>query len=231
MDFTQSRQGRQAASVQRKLHSIHGLLRHHRFVGRFDARGTLYDFKFTPAQASLVENRLVLNGVMSVKFPGGGERALNNVQARLVGTQGGIGASPVRRQLLTGTAQTAQTATSEQKLEQEKGPETDLQPGLHLFEPPGRDELGRPDVDSTGVSGFVGVLYFQLSPLSGRGIIAPLDLSNVQLNARLAPTDDTARDLQLLYSDLDAAIDGEQRDHELAKGSLERINRIFKESS
>src|SRR5258708_22998405 len=39
--------------------------------------------------------------------------------------QGGVGSSPLRRQLLTGAPQTSQTSTSDQKMEQEKGPETD----------------------------------------------------------------------------------------------------------
>ena len=96
-------------------------------------------------------------------------------------TQGGVGVSPVRRQLLAGTAQTAQTATSDQKLEQEKGPETDLQPGLHSFEPPNYDDLGRPKVEATGSLGFVGVLYFKLSPLDSKSLGIPLDMSDVQL--------------------------------------------------
>jgi hypothetical protein len=222
--------GGRTPSAKRKLHSIHGLLRHHSFVGRIELRGSYCDFEFTPTQASLVDNRLVLNGVMGLRVSGSFERFIQPVQARLLGTQGGIGVSPVRRQLLTGTAQTAQTATSEQKLEQEREPETDLQPGLHPFEPPRRDEFGRPIVESTGASGFVGVLYFQLSPLDGLDL-ASVDASKVQLNARLAATDNTARDLQSLYSDLVLAIHGEERDNKLADSSVEGINRIFKESN
>jgi hypothetical protein len=215
--------------AKRKLHSVHGLLRRHSFVGRIEWQGTFSDFEFAPDEALLVNAKLVLNGGMSLGRSGSFERSVGSVRATLLGTQGAVGASPVRRQLLTGTAQTAQTATSEQNLEQEKGPETELQPGLHAFEKPGTDQFGRPEIESTGTLGFVGVLYFQLSPLDGIGL--PFDVSDVQLNARLAPADDTARDLVWLYSDLIGAIDGKQRDAELANSALESINRIFKESN
>jgi hypothetical protein len=225
MSFTQRRQD---AKAQRTLHSIHGLLRRHAFVGQFDARGNKCDFKFTPMQASLVDRRLILSGRLVVKPTRGVEHSIDRVEARLLAMQGGIGSSPVRRQLLAGTAQTDQTATPDQKLEQEKGPETELQPGLHAFESPQPDEFGRPMVEATDASSFAGVLYFQLSPLDGSALGVPLDLSRVQLNGRLAPIDDTARDLQLLYTDLVSAIDGNDRDS--ANDILEKINRIFKEN-
>ena len=223
MSFTQRSK---AAKTQRKLHSVHALLRRHAFTGQFEEQGGKYDFKFTPAEASLAQKKLVLNGRMVVRLPRGGDRSIDRVEARLLAMQGGIGASPVRRQLLTGTAQTAQTSTSEQKLEQEKGPETELQPGLHAFEPPRPDEFGRPVVEATGPTSFAGVLYFELSPLDSVALGVPLDLSKVQLNGRLAPTDDTARDLQLLYTDLLSAVENDQP----ANDYLEKINRIFKES-
>src|SRR4029453_6042632 len=141
---------------------------------------------------------------------------------------GAVGVSPLRRQLLTGTAQTAQIATAEQKLEQEKGPETDLQPGLHSFDTPKRDDLGRPPFESTDALSFVGVLYFHLSPLDGEALGIPLDVSGVQLGGRLAPTDERARDLQLLFSDLVVALDG-NADNETANDCLVRINRILQE--
>jgi hypothetical protein len=172
------------------------------FDGKFEARGKTYDFVFLPNQASIVDRDLVLTGRVGFSNPQKATRFVDGVRARLMATQGGVGVSPVRRQLPAGTAQTAQTATSDQKLEQEKGPETDLQPGLHSFEPPAYDDLGRPKVEATGSLGFVGVLYFKLSPLDSKSLGIPLDMNDVQLGARLAPTDDLARDLQLLFSDL-----------------------------
>ena len=145
-----------------------------------------------------------------------------------IAIQGGVGVSPVRRQLLTGTAQTSQTSTSEQKMEQEKGPETDLQPGLHPFETPRLDELGRPVVESTGPLSFAGVLYFNLSPLNDLTLGVPLDLSKVQLNLRLAPTDDLARDLQTIFSRMTDALYDDVIDESAAREQVEELNRIFK---
>jgi hypothetical protein len=112
-------------------------------------------------------------------------------------------------------------------LEQEKGPETELQPGLHAFDPPKRDSLGRPTVESTDALSFVGVLYFHLSPLNGEALGIPLDVSKVQLGGRLAPTDDRTRDLQFLFSDLVMALG--DSDNETVNDSLVRINRILRE--
>jgi hypothetical protein len=211
-----------------KLHTIHALLRGRIFVGQFQAKGESYDFSFVPAKASVVQQKCVLTGRFSVKPPKQSLRFSDNVEARLIATQGAVGPSPVRRQLLAGTAQTAQIATPEQKLEQEKGPETDLQPGLHSFDTPKRDELGRPTVESTDALSFVGVLYFHLSPLDGEALGIPLDVSKVQLGGRLAPTDDRTRDLQLLFSDLVMALNG-NTDGETVNDCLVGINRILQE--
>ena len=194
-------------SAQTKLHTLHAVLRGRVFDGKFEARGKTCGVVFLPNQATIVDHKLVLTGRMGFSIARQATRYIDGVSATLMATQGGIGVSPVRRQLLAGTAQTAQTATSDQKLEQEKGPETDLQPGLHSFEPPKYDELGRPRVEATGSLAFVGVLYFKLSPLDSKSLGTPLDMSDVQLGARLAPTDDLARDLQLLFSDVVAALE------------------------
>jgi hypothetical protein len=212
---------------QRKLHSIHGLLRGRVVDGQFEVRGQPYRFSFVPATAALADGRLVLTGRLAVQAPLG-MRFVDGVEARLVAVQGGVGVSPVRRQLQTGTAQTSQTSTSDQKMEQEKGPETELQPGLHSFESPRRDELGRPMVESTGPLSFVGVLYFNLSALDGPTLGVPLDLSKVQLNLRLATTDDLARELQNLFSDVTGALYGDPIDERAAKEPVEELNRIFK---
>lgn len=213
---------------QRKLHSIHGLLRGRVIDGQFEARSQPYRFSFVPATAALTDGNLVLSGRLVVHSPKMGMRFVDSVEARLVAVQGGVGVSPVRRQLLTGTAQTSQTSTSEQKMEQEKGPETDLQPGLRAFESPRLDELGRPTVESTGQLSFVGVLYFNLSQLDGPTLGVPLDLSKVQLNLRLATTDDLARDLQYIFSDLTDALLKTPIDERAANEQIEALNRIFK---
>ena len=212
----------------RKLHTIHGLLRGRIFDGQFAVQGKTYPFTFTPTTASLSGHRLVLSGRMAVNSPQLGTRFVDGVEALLLATQGGVGVSPVRRQLLTGTAQTSQTATAEQKMEQEKGPETELQPGLHAFESPQFDELGRPIVESTGPLGFVGALYFSLSPLDGQALGVPLDLSHLQFNGRLAATDDLGRDLQFILSDLVAALYGDRVDERAANEQVQDLNRLLK---
>ena len=213
---------------QRKLHSIHGLLLGRIVDGQFEVRGQPYRFTFAPANAALADRRLVLSGRMAVQSPQLGTRVVDRVEARLAAIQGGVGASPVRRQLLTGTAQTSQTSTSGQKMEQEKGPETDLQPGLHPFGSPRLDELGRPMVESTGPLSFVGVLYFNLSPLDGPALGVPLDLSKVQLNLRLATSDDLARDLQNIFSDLAGLLYETPVDESAAGAQVQALNRIFR---
>src|SRR6266446_8200301 len=213
---------------QRKLHSIHGVLRGRVVDGQFEVQGQPYRFSFVPTKAALVVGRLVLTGRMTVYSPQLGMRFVDAVEAQAIAIQGGVGVSPVRRQLLTGTAQTSQTSTSEQKMEQEKGPETDLQPGLHSFESPRFDELGRPMVESTGPLSLVGVLYFNLSPLDGPTLGVPLDLSRVQINLRLATTDDLARELQNLFSDVTDALYGEPTNERAARESVQELNRIFK---
>jgi hypothetical protein len=213
--------------AQRKLHTIHSLLRGRIFDGQIELRGNSYRFSFVPTKGSLVEQKLVLSGRVAVSSHHG-VRFVDGVEARLVGIQGGVGISPVRRQLLTGTAQTGQTSTSAQKMEQEKGPETELQPGLHAFESPKVDESGRPTVESTGSLAFVGVLYFLLSPLDGQTLGVPLDLSRVQLGGRLVPTDDLGRDLQVLFSDLVSALYDEPPDERAANNYLEELNRALR---
>ena len=214
--------------TQGKLHSISGLLRGRIFDGQFNAGGKTYRFSFAPTTASLADHRLVLSGRLAVGSPQHGTRFVDGVEARLVATQGGVGVSPARRQLLTGTLQTSQTATSEQKMEQEKGPETELQPGLHAFESPQFDESGRPMAESTGPLGFVGALYLNLSPLDGRTLGVPLDLSRVQFNGRLAPTDDLGRDLQVVFSDVVAALYGDRTDERAANEQVQNLNRLLK---
>jgi hypothetical protein len=213
---------------QRKLHSIHGLLRGRIVDGQFEVRGQPYRFSYVPATAGLTDGRLNLDGRLAVQSPQLGMRFVEGVEASLIAVQGGVGVSPVRRQLLTGTAQTSQTSTSGQKMEQEKGPETDLQPGLHPFGSPRFDELGRPMVESTGSMSFVGVLYFNLSALDGPTLGVPLDLSKVQLNFRLAPTDDLARDLQSIFSDLAKALYDTPMNEPAASALTQELNRIFK---
>ena len=224
---SQLAQSGSSRTAQTKLHTLHAVLRGRVFDGTLEARGKMYGVVFLPNQATIVDGKFVLQGRMGFSVPRQATRFVDGINATLMATQGGVGVSPVRRQLLAGTAQTAQTATSDQKLEQEKGPETDLQPGLHSFEPPTYDDLGRPKVEATGSLEFVGVLYFKLSPLDSKSLVIPLDMSDVQLGARLAPTDDLARDLQLLFSDVVLALENKSEETAL-RSALEALNKALR---
>ncbi|HXM35492.1 MAG TPA: hypothetical protein VN920_09920, partial [Pyrinomonadaceae bacterium] len=82
--------------------------------------------------------------------------------------------------------------------------------------------------ESTGSLSFAGVLYFSLSPLDGATLGVPLDMSRVQLNLRLAPTADLERDLQVVFSDVVAALYGDRQDERAANEQVQNLNRIFK---
>lgn len=226
-----------AKGSPRKIHTLHALLHGRVFEGQFESQAKTYRFSFVPTSAAIGEHRLVLKGRFTSSYQtprveGAVLTAIDNVIARLVAIQGGVGAPPSRRPSRTGTGPVNE-APSDQKLEQEQGPGTELQPGLHAFANPKYDELGRPIVDATGPLSFVGVLYFVLSPLDSsafRGLDlgqVQLDLPQVQLGGRLAPTDDLERELQVVFSDLVAALHGERPDEQAANETVARLNRIF----
>lgn len=69
---------------QRKLHSIHGLLRGRIVDGQFEVRGQPYRFSFVPATAALADGGLVLTGRLAVHPPQLSMRFVDGVEARLV---------------------------------------------------------------------------------------------------------------------------------------------------
>ena len=209
-----------------KAHTLHGLVLGRLFVGQIQTQAKAYQFSYAPASAAIVDHHLVLNGRFTVSAPPRGARFVDGVEAKLVATQGGVGAPPSRRSSRTGTGPVTE-APPDQKLEEDQGPGTELQPGLHAFANPKYDESGRPIVDATGPLSFVGVLYFILSPIDNHALDVPLDLDRVQLGGRLAPNDDLGRELQVLFSDLVAALHAERPDEHAAKELVARLNRIF----
>jgi len=214
---------RPAPAQARRLYSIHGLPEGRVFTGRFEAPGGSYIWEFTPASAELVGGKLQLTGRLRVRSPRGAERVAEGVRATLASTQGAVGTSPARRELIRSTTQTGNISTPTQKQEQAKAPETTEEP-----QDPDKPFPSRPFVtEVTGPLAFVGVMYFHFQPLDGRALGVPLDLSRVQLNARLAPVDDTARDLLWLYSDLVAAAYAEKPDSRAAAESPSAINRLL----
>lgn len=84
-----------------------------------------------------------------------------------------------------------------------------------------------PITEATEVTGFVGVLYFRLSSINARTLGLMIDLSNVQLNARLLPDNDAERQLQVIYADLVAATYSDKPDANAAAKYLAALNQAF----
>lgn len=95
---------RKLPSRGQRLHSVAAVLRGRHFKGSFDVGGSSYGLTYAPASASVVGRRLQLVGRLTVKDSRGQTRTRDRVRATLVGTQGGIGSAPPRRQELTSVA-------------------------------------------------------------------------------------------------------------------------------
>lgn len=87
-----------------RLHSVPAMLRGRYFRGNFEVGGSSYELTYAPASASVVGRRLQLQGRLTVKDSRGQTRTRERVRATVVGTQGGIGTAPPRRQEHTSVA-------------------------------------------------------------------------------------------------------------------------------
>jgi hypothetical protein len=189
----------QKRNAANKIHSIHVLPNGAGFAGKIEAGRSSYRFAFTPKTAASASGKLVLTGVVEMKSLGGRRRAADNVTATLLATQGSItGPPPIPRQFS----------------ESLKAP---------VPVPSG----SLPITESTSHLGSVAVMYMKLSPLDGRALGVPADLSAVQLSARLYATSEVERDLHWLYSALVEATQGEHKNERLAADYLDAINRIL----
>jgi hypothetical protein len=198
---------KRARSSGLKLHSVAALLKERRFEGSFEVAGSSYRFTYAPARAQVEGQRLLLRGRLTVTNSRGQSRTKENVQALLASTQGGVGTAPVRSQALIGGVVPSQPAVP-----------TPQQPS---------DSKPLPVVESTGPLSFCGVMYFQLEPLEGPRLGVAADLSRVQLNARLAPTDGAARALHGIYSAIVEALYGNSADRRLATLSVAELNKAL----
>lgn len=188
------------ATALQKLHSIHVLPNGREFIGKIEIGRASYQFTFTPNSAASPNGKLVLTGAIKVKAPGSQQHAVENVTATLLATQGSItNPPPMPRQFAES-----------------------LRPPLP--EPSG----SLPITDWTGYQGSVAALYLKLSPLNGRALGVPADLSSLQINARLYSTSEIERDLHWLYSALAEALSGEQPNGQLAADYIRAINHILK---
>jgi hypothetical protein len=206
----------------RKLHSVHALLQESRFVGSFEDSKGKYLLTYIPSKVEVTNKRIVLTGNMQITSTDGSTKTLKNIGAQLAATQGGASGSITRFQLSTGTVQTGAISTSPQKQSIEGESNRPLIPERAKENP--TEEV---EVQFTGPRSFVGVMYFHLSPLNGKELNIPFDMSRVQLNVRMAPVDQVARDLQSLYSDLVAAVYGETYNEKDASIYLKEINAIL----
>ena len=182
-----------------KIHSIHVLPKGRDFTGKVEAGNASYQLTFSPRSVKVTDRRLVLTGNVTIKLPNGQTRKADNVTATLLATQGSVNSPP---------------------------------PVPHTLDPSLKPAIGAssdllPITEATADLGSVGVMYLRLSALEGKPLGIPLDLSNVQLNARLYATSETERDLQWLYSALVQSTLGAARDERAATGYLAEINRIL----
>ena len=87
---------------------------------------------------------------------------------------------------------------------------------------------GLPPTEATGSRGYVGAMYFQLSPIKASTLGLTIDMSKVQLNGRLFPLNEVERELQVLFSDVVAAAYKKDADVSAAAPHVEAINRLLK---
>jgi hypothetical protein len=85
---------------------------------------------------------------------------------------------------------------------------------------------GNPLTEFTNTRSGLGVIYFALSALNGKTLGVPFDLSAVQLNGRMTATDQTARDLQWLFNQAAAALEGNHAS--VAEPYVSEIDRVLR---
>lgn len=86
-----------------------------------------------------------------------------------------------------------------------------------------------PPTEATGARGFVGAMYFHLSAINAKTLGLTIDMSKVQLNGRLFPTSEVEREMQVLFSDIVAAVSQKVTDANAAGPHLEALNRMLRQ--
>lgn len=99
-------------------------------------------------------------------------------------------------------------------------------PAKFLMRPTGLS-VGITPTEYTDTFGYVGALYFHLSPLQSKKFGLSIDMSKVQMNVRLYPTNDLEREMQVLYSDIVAAVYGKTKDVKAANEFTAELNKLF----
>ena len=180
------------------LHSIAGVQRGRAFEGSFKIGGVEYDFSYQPDRAALSGIQLELTGSLTVIDGRKNARVPpHNVR--------GVRATLIAAQGGIGTP-----------------PPRDKQPpDIYTA------SANLPAVESSGASSFCGALYFKLEPLKGGTLGLPTEMSNVQLNARLAPRNDEERRLQSAYSSIVDHLYGKEPNSGAASDALVEINKLL----
>jgi hypothetical protein len=216
--------GKATSGAARKLYSVPVWLRERTFAGEFELGGRSYKLTYAPAHAEIADKTLQLRGRLAVNGGRANLPQLNDVRATLAGIQGGIGAGPARYKMLATGATPGPTQSPTEK-EQKSG---ENEKKADEPAPPERAKTsGLPVTENTGPTGYAAVLFLHLEPLDAGALGVMADLSRVQLNARLAPADQTARTLHSLYSALTAALAGEQASEQLAAALVGELNRVL----
>ena len=202
-------------------------MRGREITGTIEANGQEYRFSYAPTSSAVVNRRLELTGTFSVSPARGRARPpQTGVRATLSSTQGGLGKAPSVRAGVTGANRPDERHRSggAERRKAGRGDGTGRGGGRgarHVRRPSGDRGDGTDRLRRR-------TLYLRLSPLDGRALGLPLDMSSVQLNARLAPASELERDLQWLLSGAVAAVYGERPNERAASGYLGEINRKLK---
>ena len=180
-----------------KLHSVHALPNGAAFVGKIKIGKASSQFTFAPKTAEISNGRLKLKGAVIITSPTGQKRVAENIEATLLSTQGNIQPGPSIPRTFPDS-----------------------------LRPPEPEAARLPVTDATDELSSIGVMYLKLSAMDGRALGVPMDLSTVQLNARLYPQSELERDLQWLYSSWLLAM--QSGNEQMSKGYLAEINNRFK---
>jgi len=181
-----------------KLHSIAAKMRGRSFQGNFDIAGINYSFTYFPARAAVAGRKLELSGVFTV------------IDGRPNARVAPHSLNNVRAVLVSAQGGIGAAPTR-----------TNLPADISTARP------DLPVVESTGALSFCGALYFKLSSLDGRSLGVPADINPLQLNVRLAPTDDAERNLQGVYSSIVDALYGKDADNRAAAAHVNLLNKLL----
>jgi hypothetical protein len=209
---------------KRRLYSVPVWMEQRALTGGFDLAGASYKLTFAVTRAEVANKQLQLRGRLTVTDPRGRARSVDPAQATVAAIQGGIGSAPLRRRITA--AQTGNVVTAQQK--QQMAGENEKRAGQKTEEPARTQSGDLPRTESTGPTSFCGVMYLHLEPLDARALGIAADLSRVQLNARFAPRDGTAKTLHGLYTSLVDAVYGEQVDEAEAAALIAEMNKVLR---